>query len=341
MKKILLIRFSSIGDIVLTSPVPHFLKDNIQNVEIHYLTKPSFVSLLQYNPDITKIHLLHNNDLSSVIEALKKENFDFVIDLHNNLRTFRIKLALQKPSATFDKKSLQRYFYTKWKRRNMEISHVVDRYLDAARKCMSMLYQKKIDFELIERNNKAQKLFFFYPETIDEKVNQLNFDFSKAYSIVLGATFFTKKWLPVYFVEMIQKLGIPIVLIGGKEEREAADFILKNINLPYFDAIGNYSLLEAAAIMKRTRFVVAHDTGFMHIAAAFQMKIFSLWGATSPKLGFAPYHTENISLEVNELACHPCSKMGTKTCPKGHFKCMKELYPSLVIKKIQENIKNS
>lgn len=338
MKKILLIRFSSIGDIVLTSPVPHFLKKNIQEVEIHYLTKSSFVSLIQYNPDIAKIHLLQNDDLSAVIEELKKENFDYIIDLHNNLRTFRIKLALQKPSATFDKERLQRYFHTKWNRRNIEISHVVDRYLDAARKCLRSTELRSV---VSATELRTTGLTFFYPEAIDNQINQLSFDFSQAYSIVLGATFFTKKWLPSYFVEMIQKLGIPIVLIGGKEEREAADFILKNINVPYFDAIGNHSLLEAAAIMKRTRFVVAHDTGFMHIAAAFQMKIFSLWGSTSPKLGFAPYNTENISLEVNELACHPCSKMGTKTCPKGHFKCMKELYPDFVVKKIQENIKNS
>lgn len=329
MKKILIIRFSSIGDIVLTSPIPKILGENIENAEIHFLTKKGFAPLIAYNPFISKVHTFDNDKLDEVIESLKKENFDFILDLHNNLRTLRIKWALRKASATFDKRSIARFLYTKLRMRNIKIANVTDRYIAAATKCLAHFgYTERIE---------SPQLAFYFPQDLSPTLSG-DFDFSSAYAIVLGATYETKKWLPAYFATLIESLQRPVVFIGGKEEQESLSFITQQISVPYFDAVGKFSLLEASYIMGKTQFVIAHDTGFMHIAAALGMKIFSLWGSTSPQLGFAPYKADNTSLEVTNLACHPCSKMGTKTCPKGHFKCMKELYPETVMAAIQTHI---
>ncbi len=322
--KILIIRFSAIGDIILTSPVIRTLRNNFPDAEIHFFTKKGMEDLLRYNPYLSEIHLLEKDNLSAKIKELRKINFDYIFDLHNNLRTFWIKMCLRKTTFSFKKQNWDRYLFTKWKMRNREIRHVVDRYLDTCRNFeretgFTLKYDKKgLDFFISEEETKKTIKVF--------KNLKKNF----LYSVVLGATHKTKKWLPAYFIQLLNNLNMPVILLGGKSEIGEAEEITSQLNCTYYNSVGKHSLLESAYLMSQTRFVLTHDTGFMHIAAALGMKIISLWGSTSPDLGFAPYMADNISLEMKDLACHPCSKIGLATCPEGHFRCMKDLLPEKV-----------
>src|SRR5689334_7739334 len=109
--KFLVIRFSSIGDIVLTSPVVRCLKTQVATAEVHYLTKQSFAPIFTANPYIDKMHYLQDN-LDSIIETLKQEDFDYVIDLHHNLRTLKVKRALNKKTFSFNKLNIEKWLLT-------------------------------------------------------------------------------------------------------------------------------------------------------------------------------------------------------------------------------------
>ncbi len=111
MAKFLIIRFSSIGDIVLTTPVIRCLKKQVPDAEVHFLTKDSFRSVVEHNPYIDKLHVLaHSWEL--MIEELKTEEYDYIIDLHHNTKTLRVKNALKKKSFSFYKLNIQKYIYT-------------------------------------------------------------------------------------------------------------------------------------------------------------------------------------------------------------------------------------
>ncbi|MEQ9415680.1 MAG: glycosyl transferase, partial [Cyclobacteriaceae bacterium] len=129
--KILIIRFSSIGDIVLTTPVIRVLKTQVDNAEIHYATKARFAGLLKENPYVDKLHLL-DDKLGLLITDLKREKFDHIIDLHNNLRTRIIKFSLGVKSSSFNKLNWEKWLMVNLKINKLPSLHIVDRYLQAA-----------------------------------------------------------------------------------------------------------------------------------------------------------------------------------------------------------------
>ena len=311
--RVLVIRFSSIGDIVLTTPVVRCLKLQYPDIEIHYLTKPAFLSILEHNPYITKVHLLDKN-LAITIKALQKEQFDLVIDLHNNLRSFFIKLSLGKRSYSFTKLNVEKWLITKCKINKLPNIHVVDRYLGTVKKLGVKNDGKGLDYFIPEFDKvDTVVLWGIQPQTYT--------------SLVIGAAHATKR-MPL---EQIQQLAIkikgPIVLLGGPSDQIIGEVIAAVDSKKIINACGNFSLNQSASIINQSRVVVTHDTGLMHIAAALQKKIVSIWGNTIPSFGMYPYYGNNIvpnfMAEVADLSCRPCSKIGFSECPKKHFNCMK------------------
>lgn len=328
MKKVLIIRFSSIGDIVLTTPVIRSLKLAHPEVEVHYLTKAGFAPILQHNPYIDQLHLLTSDNWKSLMQVLKAANFDHIIDLHHNLRTLRIKWALRRPSSSFDKQNLRKFRMVHLKAHSLTIPHIVDRYLATLRPLGIQPDGKGLDFFLSsEIEAKADAIW------AESEISRQG----PPLAIVLGATYATKRWIPEYFVEFIQAYGKPVVLLGGPDAIEEAKLIKESVDIPLIDAVGTYPLLTAAALMKRCQAVLSHDTGFMHIAAAFGMSIYSLWGNTVPEFGMTPYQSPHKILEVQDLSCRPCSKIGFDQCPKGHFACMRNLTPEQVLQAMEES----
>lgn len=310
MKKVLIIRFSSIGDIVLTTPVIRCVKDQVESVEVHFATKKSFASILDSNPHVDKLHVL-NDDLSLLISQLKAEDFDYVIDLHNNIRSRRVTAALSKPHSRFHKLNVEKWLMVNLKTNQLPDVHIVDRYMAAASK--------------LGVKNDSAGLDFFIPRNEVVSLDTLPENFRSGYiALVIGAKFATKK-LPVQRLkELIKLLRKPIVLIGGSEDEsigaELTDAHPENI----FNACGKFSLNGSASLIEQATVVITHDTGMMHIAAAFKRPILSIWGNTIPEFGMHPYlpHSASKIFEVEGLACRPCSKIGYSECPKRHFNCM-------------------
>jgi ADP-heptose:LPS heptosyltransferase len=313
LKKILIIRFSSIGDIVLTTPVIRCLKLQIPDVEIHYLTKRSFKSILENNPYISKVHAIET-DVKEIISELKKENFDQIIDLHNNLRSFEVKVKLMKPASTFKKMNIQKWRIVKFKKRDLFLRHVVERYLEAA--------------EYLGIKNDNQGLDYFIPLNDEVNIASLPLSHQNGYiGFVIGAKHFTKQLPEEKIISICKKLNQPVILLGGKEDLERALNIEKAVGVNIFVACGKYNLNQSASIIKQASKVITHDTGLMHIATAFKKEIISVWGNTVPAFGFTPYMPgENSKIvDVKNLYCRPCSKIGYDHCPEGHFKCMRDI----------------
>ncbi len=308
--KILILRFSSIGDIVLTTPVVRCLKQQLPGAEIHYLTKSPFRSVLKNNPYIDKLHLLEK-PLSKTIGSLKKENFDFVIDLHNNLRTRLIKLRLGVKSSSFNKLNFRKWLLVNLKIDRMPDQHIVDRYLETVR------------FLGIKNDNKGLDYFLEATYPLAELLPSTHLQQYTA--IVIGAQHATKRLPQDKLIEICSFIDRPVVLLGGKEDEERGEAIAAAAGKHVFNGSGKFSLDQSAYLVKMAERVITHDTGLMHIAAAFNKPIASVWGNTVPQLGMYPYKTDQHELfEVKGLKCRPCSKIGYSKCPLGHFKCMNE-----------------
>jgi ADP-heptose:LPS heptosyltransferase len=327
--KILVIRFSSIGDIVLTTPVVRVLKTQLSDAEIHFATKIQYKIILKENPYIDKILVLEN-DLNQLIGQMRIEKYDYIIDLHNNLRTRIVKWKLGVKSFSFRKLNIEKWLLVNLKINKLPTLHIVDRYLETVRQ--------------LDVKNDALGLDYFIPERDYVPLEWIPETHRKGYvAYAIGAQHETKK-LPVSrMIELCDKINKPIVLLGGKEDFENGEKVRKFFERPatatgfekglqelgkktvIYNSCGLFNLNQSASLLKQARYVFAHDTGLLHIAAALKKEVFSIWGSTIPSFGMYPYRTKFTVLENTKLSCRPCSKIGFSKCPKGHFKCMREM----------------
>ena len=330
--KILVIRFSSIGDIVLTTPVVRCLKQQL-GAEVHFLTKKAFEKIVISNPNIDRVFSIQKR-VSEVMEWLKKEKYDAVIDLHGNLRTLQVKWQLGVRSATFDKLNFEKWLITNLKINRLPNVHIVDRYLKTVEylgvkndgKGLDYFIPKADEFDVISnfrshcevRSNQISR-----EQSPDSSFiihnSSLNF-----VAFVIGAAHATKRLPTEKIIEICNQITLPIFLIGGKEDVERGDLIASKSSSYVKNLCGTLNLNQSASVVRQAAKVVTHDTGLMHIAAAFGKDIVSVWGNTIPEFGMTPYlpTARSQMMEVKDVSCRPCSKIGHDKCPKGHFKCM-------------------
>src|SRR6056297_54983 len=268
--RILIIRFSSIGDIVLTTPVVRALSHQVEGAEVHYLTKPAFASILEANPYVHKVHLLEES-FSATMEELKAEHFDYVIDLHKNLRTLRVKNSLKTLSFSFEKLNRKKWLLVNFKRNKMPDLHIVDRYLETT--------------QTFEVKNDGKGLDYFIPEKDELDLKKLDPILEGGFiALVVGAAHQTKRLEKEQMVDFCRKVKHPVVLLGGHENKEEGEEIAKLAgSRQIINACGFFSINQSASLVKQARVVISPDTGLMHIAAAFGKNILSVWGNTVPE----------------------------------------------------------
>ncbi|MEM7105554.1 MAG: glycosyltransferase family 9 protein [Bacteroidota bacterium] len=319
--KILVVRFSSIGDIVLTTPIIRCLKKQT-DAEIHFLTKSAYQSVLAANPYIDRLHTI-DKDIPEIISDLKRAAFDFVVDLHHNLRTFRLKRGLNRSSAAFPKLNIEKWLLTTFGINQLPDIHIVDRYFKTVQSLGVKNDGAGLDF-FIGPNDQVE-VSKLHPKAIS----------GKFLAYVIGGKFTTKK-MPVDMIGVLcSKIEKPIILLGGKEDTASGKFIAEKAGSHVVNACGKLSIGQSASVINQSTKIITHDTGMMHIAAACKKPIVSIWGNTVPAFGMTPYYgDQNIDykiIEVSGLKCRPCSKIGYNKCPKSHFRCMREIDLELVL----------
>lgn len=311
--KLLIIRFSSIGDIVLTSPVVRCIHEQRPDIAIHYLTKKRYAEIVLSNPYINKVYYFEN-ELNEVIPALKSENYDLILDLHKNIRSNYIIASLKKPFRSFNKLNLEKWLMVRLKINILPNKHIVGRYLEPA--------------SVLNIENDSKGLDFFIPSENEISIEKEYPALSQGYvAFVIGGNHNTKIFPADLASNVINNVKFPIVLLGGRDDYERGTIIETMTAGRAINLCGKLSLMQSASLVRQASVIISNDTGLMHIAAAFNKPIVSVWGNTVPEFGMYPYlknGTPSLIAEVKNLSCRPCSKLGFKKCPLKHFNCMRQ-----------------
>lgn len=319
--KVLVIRFSSIGDIVLTTPVLRALQTQLDgDVEIHYLTKLSMKGILENNPRISKIHCIEKAT-GEVLPELLEEEFDYIIDLHRNVRSAVVKRKLKMLDFTLEKRNWEKWLLVNFGINKLDPKeHIVTRYLDTLRPFGVVPDDLGLEYHL--------------PEDLQNKAPSID----NYTALVLGATHEGKRLSEEQWSDLVKGIEGNMVLLGGTKEAELGER-LSALNSLVTNQAGKCSLDESAHFIQHADLVLTGDTGLMHIAAAFNKIIISVWGCTSPALQMAPYQAHELNRIIEPLnhPKRPCSKLGDR-CKygKGDQRCITSISSETILEAIQE-----
>lgn len=326
-KNILIFHTAFIGDIVLSTPLIKNIKKLYPDSKIVYVTTPAGRAVLANNPFLDEVIAYDKRGkdkgikgMFGLIRGLRKHKFDIAYVPHRYMRSSLIVFLSKIPQRIGFDISEGKLFLTK-KIKYEKNLHEVDRLL----KLLEIeILDKKIELYPSEKDEKH----------IDELFENEDLQGKKLVAIAIGSKWYTKRWPVEYFNVLIEQLekreDIKLILIGGNEEKDLpVVYSEKTIN-----AIGKTSLLELAELIKRCEICLTNDSSPIHIASAFDTYILAIFGATVKDLGFYPWGENSEVIENKGLYCRPCGLHGGETCPEGHFKCMLEINPELVYKKV-------
>lgn len=325
ISKVLIIRLSSLGDILLTTPLIRAIKNENPQIQIDFLLRSEYRDLLIKNPNINQLHLFTRNDFENLnlVKSLRNKNYELIIDLQNNFRSRGITSKLSGEKLRFDKKSFQKILLVKAKVNLLKNASSIP-----------VRYANVIDG--LELDDKGLDLFTDCE--LSAKIKLL----TNAIGLCPGARHFTKKWPIEYFIQLSRFLiqnNYNVFLFGGKIDKD----ICKQINEEVPETINlqnDDDILQTAADMKICKAIVCNDSGLMHAASAVGTKVLTIFGSSVKEFGFTPYNCKSLILENNSLSCRPCSHIGRESCPEVHFSCMKEIKPDFVFNELMKLIKN-
>ena len=325
INRVLIIRLSSLGDILLVTPFIRSLKIQFPSVKIDMIVRKEYSDAIKLNTNIDqKFYYFRNDDENkNLITNLSKENYDLIIDLQNNLRSKKIISSLNVKAVKFKKSSWQKFLLVNFK---------INRLKDTPQ--IPVRYAKTIPD--IRLDNKGIDLF------TDKIPSKKISDKNNLIGLCPGARHFTKRYPKEYFIELGKLLvnkGYIIVLFGGRIDKDLCAEIANEIP-GSIDLSNEDDLLQTASDMKNCLAIVCNDSGLMHVASSAGTKVIAIFGSTVKEFGFTPYNCQNLILENNSLSCRPCSHIGKDHCPKRHFKCMNEIKPEFVFEKIIKFISN-
>lgn len=317
----MIIRLSSLGDVLLTTPVISALHQKYPDSQIDFLVKPQFVDAVKTNPILNHIHEFDKSkNYDVLIKSLQKNKYDLVIDLQNNFRSRKICSKLSAKVYRFKKPTLKKFLFVNFKWN-----------LYKKVKSIPQMYFESIP----ELEFTFQKPSLFVPEEVISSIKP-----GKYIGFAPGSKHFTKMWPIEYFNELgklVSAKGYTILLFGGSDDKEICHNLKQEIP-GAIDLSTENDLIQIARDMKQCKLIVCNDSGLMHTAVSVDVPVIAIFGSTVKEFGFAPYSENSLVIENEELKCRPCSHIGKDKCPKSHFKCLLELTPELVYNKIEKFI---
>jgi heptosyltransferase-2 len=311
INKILIIRLSSLGDILLTTPLIRTLKNCNPKLQIDFILREEYEELLKNNSYINKIYKYTNHkfEKQSIFNSLLDEEYDLTIDLQNNIRSKELVRLLKCDKLKFRKNNFKKFLLVRFKINKLKSTPPIPvRYFNVLNN--STLDEGGLDF------------------FTDNDINSNLRDADNFIGLCPGAKHFTKQWPKEYFIELGNKLeyeGYKVVLFGGVKEVKTCNEIEEKLQ----NALNlcNTSILQLGADMKMCKAIYTNDSGLMHLASAVKVPVISFFGSTVKEFGFFPYNAKSVVLENKKLSCRPCTHIGRSACPKVHFNCMKQITP--------------
>ncbi len=332
-KKILIIRLSSLGDILLTLPLLKIVYQIEEETVIDFLTKKEFIDAVKFNPYINEVISFSYEERKLVKEIIRNKKYDIIIDLQNNFRSHQLySFNFHSRIFRFKKPTLRKFLLVNFK-------------INLLKTNPSIAYHYIKTFYPNINENIELELYFPIPDDITERArNQLTYfnTSRKLIGICPGAKHLTKRYPLELMKELVQILierEYSVAIFGGKEDREICELI--KIDSPYVKNFQNDNeLLLTAALMKNCSAVICNDSAYLHLASLLKIPTVAVFGSTVKEFGFFPIFKKSIIVENNSLSCRPCSHIGRNNCPKGHLKCLMEISPKLIAQKTEDLLKD-
>ena len=308
MKKILIIRFSSFGDIVLTFPFINSVKKSFPDTEIHFLTKLVYSDLTALHTGIDSTITFSNDSLTDLRKTIKENKYDFIFDIHNNLRSRFVTFFTNTKVLRYRKNNFKKLFYIVFgKNLFKSIIPVYEKYILAG----------KIVFKDLSTDYSTSDLKTGEGKTFD----------SKYFVLAPSSKHFTKTLPSDKFYGIIKNYPYKKFIITGSDN-ETDRKICSEIESAFANVTnlcGKTDYKELARIVKYSEGVICNDSGLLHLAESLGKKVIVFFGSTVKEFGFFPQLKSTEVYEINNLKCRPCTHIGKSYCPKGHFKCMNEI----------------
>ncbi len=326
-KKILIIRFSSIGDIIITTPILRSLREKFPDATIDYLTKIDFAQLLTNNPDLDNLigYDKAKCDVKSLKKELKAKEYDLVVDLHNSLRSRYLRFNLATTVLVYSKP-----YFRRWLLVRFGIN-----FLKNAKSIYSRYYEVCKKLNLVEHKS------YFVHFTPKEAKSISDYTAGKPPILIsLSAAHFTKKWALGKFAEVVSTLQDEnLVVLGGAKEKKDVEELKRLLprESKFVDLCGKLDLLQTAALMKESKLLLCHDSGLLHLAQSQNLPCVAIFGCTTRELGFFPINANCVVVQA-DLPCRPCTTMGLSRCPRRHFGCMEMITVQTVLERIREKL---
>ena len=332
IKKILIIRLSSIGDIILTTQVLRLLRKKYPDAVIDFLVQKEYAEILKHNPRVSnvilydkKISLQENNKQRDKI--LNNEKYDLIIDLQNNIRSRFYRKLIYKNLYKVKKYRIEKFAMVHFHNSFNEMPHVTERYYNAIKDLG------------IERDNKGLEVWLENENGYKVSENKQK---NKIIGIAPGAKHFTKKFPNEKLISLFNELLLiypeyNFKLFGIAEDKQISKELVKLGGKRVQDFCGELTLLQTAHELDECDVLITNDSGLMHLAAARKVPTLAIFGSTIPQFGFSPYGNKSEIVEI-ELSCRPCTHIGRDSCPKGHFNCMNLISNKIIIEKLEKLI---
>lgn len=330
---VLFVRFSSIGDLILTTPLLRAIRARHPGARLTFVVREDMADTLRHNPRLDElITWRHGTPLGPLAEQLRAIPWTHRLDLHQSLRSLRLRAMVGGAWHSYPKHRLRRTLLIATRRRlGQPIAPIAERYFAAAR-----------DLDVTPDGHAAE---FFIAADADREAASFLADAGlglrrRLVALVPGAARATKRWPEEHWHALVAKLAptCDSVILGGPAERHLGERLARTGGPAVASAAGRFSLLVSAALLKRADVAVAGDTGLLHLATAVGTPVVGLYGPGVVELGFFPYQAAASVLQ-QDLSCRPCSAHGSDRCPLGHHRCLRDTPPDAVVNALARPIR--
>lgn len=323
LRRILIIRLSALGDVLLTTPVIRLLRQACPQAEIDFLVKARYSDLLRAHPDLTRLCLFQDSQtLRQTLRRLRRARYDMVIDLHRTLRSRLLYYGLPAPhKVKYNKRPLRRALlvYCRWNTLQ-EMTPVPELYAAPLRALGIKAPLPGLEMHLAPGSQEAMQRYLAerFPAGRGQPLC----------AVAPGARWPTKRWPVEQFAAVAQEFAsaqqAAVVVLGGPEDALLARELCRRLRVPALDATARLTLMQTAALLQQCRMLLSNDSGLMHMATALQVPVVAIFGPTVQEFGFYPFRA-SAQVVSARLACRPCSTKGSRRCPLGHHHCMQRV----------------
>src|SRR6266571_936130 len=323
LTRILVIRLSSLGDILLTTPVLRVLREHCPAAHIDFLTKAAYQDVLRANPCVDRLLLWEpQQGLKETLRRLRQTRYDIVVDLQRTLRSCLLYHGLlARRKLAYTKRTIRRALlvHLGWNTLRA-MTPVPELYVAPLRRLGITAPLPPLEMHLTAESREAMRTYV--RQEISENVGR------PLLAVAPGAHWSTKRWPVERFATVAQELaqtqGAAVVVLGSGEDARLAQELCQRLSVPVLNTTGKLSLMHTAALLQQCHLLLSNDSGLMHMTTALRVPVVAIFGPTVQEFGFYPFKAA-AQVVSTTLACRPCSTKGTTRCPRGHHQCMQQV----------------